>query len=50
MHQWKNGLNWGWFRSIIDDYRTSKITKERFVREWQNAQEVMKTLNNRRSE
>jgi len=44
MHQWKNRINWGWYRSIIDDYRTQRITREQFVREWQNCQETMKSL------
>jgi len=50
MRQWKNGINWAWFRSIIDDYRAGKMTRERLVREWQNCQEAMRSLNERGSE
>jgi hypothetical protein len=37
-------LNWNWFKSMIDALREKKITKERFIREWGNAQETLRGL------
>jgi hypothetical protein len=45
MHEWKNGINWGWFMSIINSYHEKKISRERFIAEWKNAQETMESLN-----
>jgi len=43
-HQWKNGINWAWFKSIIVSYRAKEISREKFLSEWKNAQETMETF------
>ena len=40
-------LNWRWFRSMIDDYREGKMSRERFIHEWGNAQETLRGLGKR---
>jgi len=37
-------LNWNWFRSLIDDFRNGKMQRERFIREWRDAQETLRAL------
>jgi hypothetical protein len=44
MQEWKNGLNWSFFKSIIIAFRTKKISRERFVIEYGRAQIIMGTL------
>jgi len=39
-----NGLNWNWLRSIIDEYVNGKISREKFIADWCNAQETMRTV------
>jgi hypothetical protein len=45
MHEWQNKINWAWYRSIIDAYRTFRISRERFMVDWKNVQETMESLN-----
>jgi hypothetical protein len=37
-------LNWNWFKSMIDALQKERITKERFIREWGNAQKALRGL------
>jgi len=37
-------INWSLFQSIITDYREKKITRDRFIYEWNNAQRAMARL------
>jgi len=34
-------MNWNWLKSIIDAYRNKEITRERFEKEYDNAQIAM---------
>jgi len=43
-HQWKNGINWAWFKSLIVAYKAKEISREKFLSDWHIAQETMKSF------
>ena len=42
--KWNGEINWSWFKSIIDEYKSERVSREKFIADWQSAQETMKTV------